>query len=46
MKEVAESLNEKLSGEPARFHYVAEYYDYASVRRFIQENGVPEQDGV
>ena len=43
MKEVAESLNEKLSGEPARFHYVAEYYDYASVRRFIQENGVPEQ---
>jgi len=43
MKEVAEALNGKFGGDPARFHFIPEYYDYASVRRFIQENGVPEE---
>lgn len=43
MKEVVEALNERFNGAPARFHFIPEYYDYPSVRRFVQENGVAEQ---
>lgn len=43
MEEVANELNERFKGNPARFHFIPEYYDYPSVRRFIQSNGVPEQ---
>ena len=28
---------------PARFHFIPEYYDYASAQKFIKSNGIPEQ---
>jgi creatinine amidohydrolase len=43
MQEVVGALNTKYSGKPARFHYISEYYDYTSVQKFIQENGIAEQ---
>ena len=41
--EVVEALNERFQGDPAHFHFIPEYYDYASVRQFIKDNGIPEQ---
>lgn len=43
MKEVVESLNARFRGEPAEFHFIPEYYDYPSVRRFIKANGIAEE---
>src|SRR5262245_30511939 len=43
MKEVANALNAKYVGSPAKFYFIPEYYDYSSVQKFIQENGIPEQ---
>lgn len=42
MKDVAAALNAKFSGNPARFYFIPEYYDYPAVRRFVQANGITE----
>ena len=43
MKTVANNLTAKFNGTPARFHFIPEYYDYPSVRKFVQANGIPEK---
>lgn len=43
MQEVVAALNAKYNGKPARFHYIAEYYDYTSVQKLVQDNGIAEQ---
>jgi creatinine amidohydrolase/Fe(II)-dependent formamide hydrolase-like protein len=43
MKEVAAALNTKYNGNPARFYFIPEYYDYSSVQKLIQDSGIPEQ---
>jgi creatinine amidohydrolase/Fe(II)-dependent formamide hydrolase-like protein len=43
MKETAAALNVKYNGNPARFYFIPEYYDYSSVQKFIQDSGIPEQ---
>ena len=43
MKEVAAALNTKYNGNPARFYFIPEYYDYSSVQKFIQDSGIAEQ---
>jgi creatinine amidohydrolase/Fe(II)-dependent formamide hydrolase-like protein len=43
MKEVTAALNTKYNGKPSRFYFIPEYYDYSSVQRMIQENGIAEQ---
>ena len=43
MEAVVAALNERFQGEPARFHFIPEYYDYPAVRRFVKSNGIAEQ---
>ena len=43
MKEVAAALDEKFKASGTRVHFIPEYYDYSSVQKFIQGNGIPEQ---
>jgi creatinine amidohydrolase len=43
MKEVTAALNTKYNGNPSRFYFIPEYYDYASVQKLIQDSGIPEQ---
>jgi creatinine amidohydrolase/Fe(II)-dependent formamide hydrolase-like protein len=43
MQEVVAALNAKYNGKPAHFHYISEYYDYTSVQKLVQENGIAEQ---
>jgi creatinine amidohydrolase len=43
MKEVAAALNEKFAASGTRFHFIPEYYDYASAQKFIKSNGIAEQ---
>ena len=43
MKNVAARLTARFQGTPARFLFIPEYYDYPSVRKFVQANGVPEK---
>jgi len=43
MKEVAAALDEKYKASGSRFYFIPEYYDYASVQKFLQSNGIPEK---
>ena len=43
MKEVAATLDDKFKASGNRFYFVPEYYDYASVQKMLQSNGIPEQ---
>ena len=43
MKNVATKLTAKYNGTPSRFLFIPEYYDYPSVRKFVQANGIPEK---
>lgn len=43
MKEVAAALDEKYKASGSRFYFIPEYYDYASVQKFLQGNGIPEK---
>jgi creatinine amidohydrolase/Fe(II)-dependent formamide hydrolase-like protein len=43
MKEVTAALNAKVTDGSARFFFIPEYYDYESLQKFAQENGVKEQ---
>lgn len=42
MKTVATKLTARFQGNPARFFFIPEYYDYPSVRKFVQANGITE----
>lgn len=42
MKAVATKLTARFEGKPARFFFIPEYYDYPSVRKFVQANGITE----
>jgi len=42
MKNVASKLTARFNGDPARVFFIPEYYDYPAVRKFVQENGIPE----
>jgi creatinine amidohydrolase/Fe(II)-dependent formamide hydrolase-like protein len=43
MQEVVSALNTKYNGKPARFYFIPEYYDYTSVQKLVQDNGIAEQ---
>jgi creatinine amidohydrolase/Fe(II)-dependent formamide hydrolase-like protein len=43
MQEVVSALNAKYNGTPTRFYFIPEYYDYTSVQKFVQEQGIAEQ---
>jgi creatinine amidohydrolase/Fe(II)-dependent formamide hydrolase-like protein len=43
MKEVAATLDEKFKASGKRFYFIPEYYDYASVQKYLQGNGIPEK---
>jgi creatinine amidohydrolase len=43
MKEVTAALNTKYNGKPARFYFIPEYYDYASLQKMVQDSGIAEQ---
>ncbi|MCC6990280.1 MAG: creatininase family protein, partial [Acidobacteria bacterium] len=42
MKNAAAKLNARFNGTPARFHFIPEYYDYPTVRKFVQAEGITE----
>lgn len=42
MKNVATKLEARFMGDPAHFYFIPEYYDYPSVRKFVQANGITE----
>jgi hypothetical protein len=42
MKNTAAKLNARFNGTPARFHFIPEYYDYPTVRKFVQAEGITE----
>lgn len=41
MKKVAKALNAKPRGN-SRVHYIPEYYDFASVAKFLEQNGIKQ----
>ena len=43
MQEVATTLTAKYNGKPTRFYFIPEYYDYTSVQKLVQDNGIAEQ---
>jgi len=43
MKEVAATLDEKFKAAGTRFHFIPEYYDYASAQKMLQSSGIAEQ---
>ncbi len=43
MQEVSEALNARHQGEPGRFYFIPEYYDYPAVRRFVKASGIAEE---
>jgi creatinine amidohydrolase len=44
LKQVAESLNGRWSDGGTRVHYIAEYYDYAGIKEWLEEQGVKQTD--
>jgi len=44
MKGVAAELNAKWAGGPARVHYIAEYYDYPGLTKWLESQGIHEVD--
>jgi creatinine amidohydrolase/Fe(II)-dependent formamide hydrolase-like protein len=44
MKEVAEELSAKWSGEETEIHYIPEYYDYPGLTRWLESQGIHEVD--
>ncbi len=43
MKEVAAALDEKFKASGTRFLFIPEYYDYSSVQKLVQSEGIAEQ---
>jgi len=44
MMAVAAHFNAKWAGSPARAHFVPEYYDYAGVTRWLEQQGIRQTD--
>lgn len=44
MKQVAADLNAKWAGGPVRVHYIAEYYDYPGLTKWLETQGIHEVD--
>jgi len=44
MKAVADRLTNKWPSEKATIHYIAEYYDYVDVKRFLESEGIKQTD--
>jgi creatinine amidohydrolase len=42
MKQVAESLGEKWADSSTRIHFIPEYYDFGSVAKWLEEQGVEQ----
>ncbi|MFO0956571.1 MAG: creatininase family protein [Isosphaeraceae bacterium] len=43
MKAVAEVLNKRWGGEKSRVHFIAEYYDYPEVERWLEGQGIKQR---
>lgn len=43
LKAVAKSLNVKLKGKATRVHYIAEYYNFGEVAKFLAKNGIKQK---
>ncbi|MBT4867100.1 MAG: creatininase family protein [Planctomycetaceae bacterium] len=43
MKIVAGQLNDKWKGGPTRVHYVTEYYDFAAVAKWLEDQGIEQK---
>jgi creatinine amidohydrolase/Fe(II)-dependent formamide hydrolase-like protein len=44
MRAVADRLNARWAGGTTRVHYIAEYYDYPAVDRWLAEQGIKQTD--
>jgi creatinine amidohydrolase/Fe(II)-dependent formamide hydrolase-like protein len=44
MKAVSEQLNEKWKGGKTRIHYIPEYYNYGDVVKFLEDQGIKQED--
>jgi creatinine amidohydrolase/Fe(II)-dependent formamide hydrolase-like protein len=44
MKMVADRLNEAWKDRPTRVHFIAEYYDYPGVKRWLEQQGIKQVD--
>jgi len=44
MKKVAADLSARWRGSPTTIHYIAEYYDYPGVRKWLETQGVRQTD--
>jgi creatinine amidohydrolase/Fe(II)-dependent formamide hydrolase-like protein len=44
LKAVAKQLNEKWEGKTSRVHYIAEYYNYPDVSKWLKSQGIVEKD--
>ena len=44
MKAVAERLSKQWPADGATIHYLAEYYDYTDVKRFLESEGIKQVD--
>lgn len=42
LKTVAERLNQKWAGGKSRIHYVAEYYNYGDVAKWLEDQGIQQ----
>ncbi len=44
MKEVAEQLNRKWTGQKSKAYFIPEYYDHESVSKWLEKQGIHETD--
>ena len=44
LKEVADRLNAHWAGDRTRVHFIPEYYDYPGVKKWLESQGVRQQD--
>ncbi|MEX1230138.1 MAG: creatininase family protein [Planctomycetaceae bacterium] len=44
MKAVSEQLNEKWKGGKTRLHYIPEFYNYGDVVKFLENEGIMQED--
>ena len=44
LKAVAEKLSSRWTGGKTRIHYIPEYYDFAAVAKFVEQNGIKQVD--
>lgn len=44
MKDVAAKLNERWKEKKVRVHFIAEYYDYPGVKKWLEEQGIKQKN--